>query len=51
VLGRRLWDRLLLRLFFLAIPLVNLICLIELASDPNHRSWYDRIAGTVVVKV
>ena len=43
--------RFLTRAFILAIPIVNLVCLVMMALDRNHRAWYDKIAGTVVVKV
>ena len=50
-LTAQLWGRLLLRQLLFAIPLVNIICLIALAIDKNKRSWYDKAAGTVVVKL
>ena len=50
-LGARLWGRFFLRNFILAIPLVNLICLIDMATRKDHRAWYDQMAGTVVVKL
>ncbi len=49
-LGERLWGRFILKLIILAIPLVNLICLIDMATREDHRAWYDQWAGTVVVK-
>lgn len=46
-----LWGRWLLKIIFLYIPIVNLICLITLAIDKNRRAWYDKAAGTIVVKL
>ena len=46
-----LWGRWLLKMIFLFIPIVNLICLITLAADKNKRGWYDKAAGTLVVKL
>lgn len=50
-LGDRLWARFLLKHIILAIPILNLICLINMASREDHRAWYDQWAGTVVVKI
>jgi uncharacterized RDD family membrane protein YckC len=46
-----LWGRWLLKAFFLFLPIVGLLCLITLAIDKNKRAWYDKAAGTMVVKL
>ena len=45
-----LWGRWLLKAFLLLIPIVGLLCLLSLALDVRKRAWYDKAAGTLVVK-